>query len=122
MGVAPFNVASSVLLITAQRLARRLCESCKKPADLPAGGAAQGRLRRQDLDVQLAALPRGGLRVPARMAYKGRVGLYQVMPITEDDPAHHPVPRARPLDIAEQARREGVRDLRQRACSRSARA
>ena len=60
MGVAPFNIASSVLLITAQRLVRRLCENCKT-GRLSARGDAQGRLRRGGSRRQLEAVSRGGL-------------------------------------------------------------
>ena len=113
MGVAPFNIASSVILITAQRLGRRLCSHCKKPEDIP----PEALLR--------AGFTRGG---PRRLAgsrygpvgcdhckgtgYKGRVGIYQVMPIT-DDMRQLIMRNGNALDIAEQAQKEGVRDLRQ---------
>ena len=82
MGVAPFNIASSVILITAQRLARKLC-TCKQPADIHEGGAAHGRLQRRGPRWQLGAVQGRRLRNVQGNGYKGRVGIYQVMPITE---------------------------------------
>ena len=89
MGVAPFNIAASVLLITAQRLVRKLCENCKKPADYPARGAAQGGLRRRRARRQLEAVPGGRLPgVQPRLQ-----GARRHLPGDADlrgDPAHHP--------------------------------
>ena len=58
MGVAPFNIAASVLLITAQRLARRLCENCKKPADYPREALLKAGFKESEDRRQLEALPR----------------------------------------------------------------
>jgi type IV pilus assembly protein PilB len=81
MGVAPFNIASSVLLITAQRLARRLCENCKTPADYP----REAMLKAGFTPKTWTAVGSRTARWAARCnnGYKGRVGVYQVMPITE---------------------------------------
>ncbi|UUX95767.1 type IV-A pilus assembly ATPase PilB [Aquabacterium sp. J223] len=111
MGVAPFNIASSVLLITAQRLARRLCENCKVPADYPREALKRAGFRDEDLDGTWKPYRAVGCS-SCNNGYKGRVGLYQVMPITE------PIQRiilseGTALDIAKQAQAEGVRDLRQ---------
>ncbi|MGC4078363.1 MAG: type IV-A pilus assembly ATPase PilB [Rubrivivax sp.] len=111
MGVAPFNIAASVLLITAQRLARRLCEVCKKPADYPREALLKAGYTDADLDGSWKPYRAVGCSA-CDNGYKGRVGIYQVMPITE------PIQRVilsegTALDIAEQAQREGVRDLRQ---------
>lgn len=111
MGVAPFNIAASVLLITAQRLARRLCEVCKKPADYPREALLKAGYTEADLDGSWKPYRAVGCSA-CNNGYKGRVGIYQVMPITE------PIQRVilsegTALDIAEQAQREGVRDLRQ---------
>ena len=84
MGVAPFNIASSVLLITAQRLARRLCENCKAAGRLPSrGDAARPASRPEDLDGTWKPYRAVGCSA-CNNGYKGRVGIYQVMPITED--------------------------------------
>ena len=113
MGVAPFNIASSVLLITAQRLARKLCESCKTPADYP---------REAMLKVGFDASELNGSWKPFRAVgcsacsggYRGRVGIYQVMPVTEEI-QRIILAQGTAVDIAVQAQREGVRDLRQSA-------
>jgi len=110
MGVAPFNIAASVLLISAQRLARRLCETCKTPAEYPREALLKAGFQPEDLDgwkpfraVGCSACNNG---------YKGRVGLYQVMPITETI-QRIILSEGTALDIAVQAQKEGVRDLRQ---------
>src|SRR5207344_2006670 len=82
MGVAPFNIASSVILITAQRLARRLCENCKIQADYPREAMLRAGYKEEDLDGNWR--PFRAVGCPAcNNGYKGRVGLYQVMPITD---------------------------------------
>ena len=83
MGVAPFNIASSVLLITAQRLARRLCENCKTPGRLSSRGVAAAGFAETDLDGSWKPYRAVGCSA-CNNGYKGRVGLYQVMPITEE--------------------------------------
>jgi type IV pilus assembly protein PilB len=82
MGVAPFNIASSVLLITAQRLARRLCENCKTPADYPREALLRAGFSETDLDGSWKPYRAVGCSA-CNNGYKGRVGIYQVMPITE---------------------------------------
>jgi type IV pilus assembly protein PilB len=84
MGIAPFNIASSVILITAQRLARRLCPVCKQPADIPHEALLDAGFKEADRRRQLDALPTGGLLSMCNNGYKGRVGIYQVMPISEE--------------------------------------
>ena len=111
MGVAPFNIAASVLLITAQRLARRLCENCKVVAEYPREALLKAGFVATDLDGTWKPYRAVGCSA-CNNGYKGRVGLYQVMPITE------PIQRiilseGSALDIAKQAQIEGVRDLRQ---------
>jgi type IV pilus assembly protein PilB len=111
MGVAPFNIAASVLLITAQRLARRLCENCKKPADYPRESLLKAGFQPEELDGNWKPYRAVGCSA-CNNGYKGRVGLYQVMPITE---AIQKIilGEGTALDIAKQAQAEGVRDLRQ---------
>ena len=111
MGVAPFNIASSVILITAQRLARRLCENCKTPADYPREAMLRAGYEPEDLDGSWKPFRAVGCS-SCNSGYKGRVGVYQVMPIT-DAIQRIILTEGTAMDIAEQARREGVRDLRQ---------
>jgi type IV pilus assembly protein PilB len=111
MGVAPFNVASSVILITAQRLARRLCENCKQPADYPREAMMRAGYRAEDLDGSWRPYRAVGCS-SCSSGYRGRVGIYQVMPITEAQ-QRIILSEGTAMDIAEQARKDGVRDLRQ---------
>ena len=114
MGVAPFNIASSVILITAQRLARRLCKNCKHPVEIPKEALLRAGFKEEDLDGswQLYGPKEGGCEVCNGSGYKGRVGIYQVMPIT-DEMSRIIMKNGTAHDIADQARREGVKDLRQ---------
>lgn len=111
MGVAPFNIAASVNLITAQRLARRLC-SCKKPMDVPPEALLQAGFSEADLDGSWQLYGPNGCDVCNGTGYKGRVGIYQVMPISEEM-SRIIMRNGTTHDIADQARREGVLDLRQ---------
>ena len=111
MGVAPFNIASSVLLITAQRLARKLCETCKTQADYPREAMLKAGYTEADLDGTWRPYRAVGCSACTN-GYKGRVGIYQVMPITEDI-QRIILSQGTSMDIASQAQREGVRDLRQ---------
>ena len=114
MGVAPFNIASSVILITAQRLARRLCKSCKHPVDIPKEALLRAGFTEEDLDGSWTPYgpKEGGCEVCSGRGYKGRVGIYQVMPIS-DEMSRIIMKNGTSHDIADQARREGVKDLRQ---------
>ncbi|MDD5330047.1 MAG: type IV-A pilus assembly ATPase PilB [Sulfuricella sp.] len=111
MGVAPFNIASSVILITAQRLARRLCK-CKKPIDIPREALLRAGYTEEDLDGSWQPYGHVGCDICKGSGYKGRVGIYQVMPIS-DEMSRIIMKNGTAHDIADQARREGVRDLRQ---------
>src|SRR5438105_66028 len=111
MGVPPFNIASSVLLITAQRLARKLCELCKTPADYPREAMLKAGFKPDNLDGSWKPFRAVGCSACTN-GYKGRVGIYQVMPITEAI-QRIILAEGTAMDIAEQAQREGVRDLRQ---------
>ena len=111
MGIAPFNIASSVILITAQRLARRLCPTCKVPADIPHETLLEAGYREDDLDGSWVTYKAVGCSA-CNNGYKGRVGIYQVMPISEE--IQRIILRdGSALEIAEQARNEGVRSLRE---------
>ncbi|WP_328441069.1 type IV-A pilus assembly ATPase PilB [Methylovorus menthalis] len=113
MGVAPFNIASAVSLITAQRLARRLCPHCKQPLELPREAMLSVGFTEADLDGswQLYGPREGGCEM-CNGGYKGRVGIYQVMPVS-DEMSRIIMKNGTAHDIADQAKREGVRDLRQ---------
>jgi type IV pilus assembly protein PilB len=113
MGVAPFNIASAVSLITAQRLARRLCPHCREPLDLPKEALLSVGFTEADLDGswQLYGPREGGCEM-CNGGYKGRVGIYQVMPVS-DEMSRIIMKNGTSHDIADQAKREGVRDLRQ---------
>jgi type IV pilus assembly protein PilB len=110
MGIAPFNIASSVILITAQRLARRLCPVCKTPADIPHEALVDAGYPEHELDGSWVTYRPVGCSA-CNNGYKGRLGIYQVMPITEE--IQRIILRdGSALEIAEQAKLEGVRSLR----------
>lgn len=109
MGIPPFNIAASVLLILAQRLARRLCEYCKKPLDLPPETLLEAGFKEDDLDGLVVYGP--GECENCVKGYKGRVGIYQVMPITETL-SRIILEGANVTRIAEQSALEGIDDLR----------
>jgi type IV pilus assembly protein PilB len=111
MGVQPFNIASSVLLITAQRLARKLCENCKTPADYPREALIKAGFSEQDLNGTWRPYRAVGCSACSN-GYKGRVGIYQVMPVTEAIQIII-LSQGTAKDIAAQAKSEGVRDLRE---------
>src|SRR5687768_9610540 len=111
MGVAPFNVASSVILITAQRLARKLC-SCKRAADIPPEALLDAGFAEEDLDGSWQPYTHGSCDICKGTGYKGRVGIYQVMPISEEM-TRIIMKNGTAIDLADQAAREGVKDLRQ---------
>ncbi|WP_374316783.1 type IV-A pilus assembly ATPase PilB [Aquabacterium sp.] len=111
MGIPPFNIASAVILITAQRLARRLCENCKVPADYPKEALLKAGFQESELDGTWKPYKAVGCSA-CNNGYKGRVGLYQVMPISEEI-QRIILRQGTAMDIAEQARLEGVRDLRE---------
>ncbi len=111
MGVPPFNIASSVILITAQRLARRLC-TCKEPADLGQDALLAAGFAAADMDGSWMPYKAVGCDRCKGSGYKGRIGIYEVMPVTEAI-QHLILKNASSIEIAEQAQREGVKNLRQ---------
>jgi len=110
MGVPAFNIASSVILITAQRLARRLC-TCKQPLDVDEAALLKAGFLGSDLDGSWVPYRPVGCERCGGSGYKGRVGIYQVMPISEETQKII-MAGGNALQIAQQARLEGVRDLR----------
>lgn len=111
MGIPTFNIASSVILITAQRLARRLCGNCKEPLDVPRKALIDAGYKAEELDGTWTPYRPVGCSA-CNNGYKGRVGIYQVMPISEE--IQRIILRGgSALDIAKQASIEGVRTLRE---------
>ncbi|WP_019568151.1 type IV-A pilus assembly ATPase PilB [Thioalkalivibrio sp. ALMg13-2] len=110
MGVPPYNIASSILLIIAQRLARRLCPNCKEPEKLP-----EEALRKEgftDADIQTGVVSYRAVGCDqCTNGYKGRLGIYQVMPIS-DDMQRGILEGYNSMQLAEQAEKEGIEDLR----------
>ena len=111
MGVPAFNVATAVTLIIAQRLARRLCD-CKQPADLPNETLLKAGLTEEDIKDLTIYTANGCSK--CNEGYKGRVGIYQVMPISEDM-GRIIMSDGNAIDIADQATKEGIDDLRRSA-------
>jgi type IV pilus assembly protein PilB len=112
MGIAPFNVATSVMLITAQRLARKLCANCRRPVDIPRPALLRAGFTEQELDGSWRPYMHVGCEVCKNSGYKGRTGLYQVMPISEQINTII-MKNGNAIEIAAQAKREGVKDMRQ---------
>jgi type IV pilus assembly protein PilB len=112
MGVAPFNIASSVILITAQRLGRKLCPQCKRPEDIPPEALLQAGFVEEDLDGSWQAFGPTGCDACKGTGYKGRIGIYEVMAIS-DEMRQLIMRSANALDIADQSQKEGVKNLRQ---------
>ena len=111
MGVPPFNIASAVNLIIAQRLARRLCENCKTEDDIPKQALLEEGFAQEDIDGGLKLYKAVGCDL-CEKGYKGRVGIYQVLPIS-DAIGRIIMEEGNAMDIAEQAQKDGIPDLRQ---------
>ncbi|HKW79868.1 MAG TPA: type IV-A pilus assembly ATPase PilB [Casimicrobiaceae bacterium] len=112
MGVPAFNIASSVILITAQRLARKLCPQCRRTEEIPPEALLEAGFTEEDIDGTWQAFGPTGCDNCFGTGYKGRVGIYEVMPIS-DEMRQVIMRNGNALDIAAQAQREGVRNLRQ---------
>jgi len=111
MGVPAFNIVSSVILITAQRLARRLC-TCKQPAELSKEALLLAGYKESDLDGSWVTYKPVGCDRCKGSGYKGRVGIYEVMPLSEEI-QRIILKGGSSLEIAQQAQRDGVSNLRQ---------
>jgi type IV pilus assembly protein PilB len=111
MGVAPFNIASSVLLIMAQRLTRKLCPSCKQPDDLPREALLEEGFTEAELDAGVTVYRPVGCEHCTK-GYKGRIGIFQVMRVSEAI-GRLIMEGGNAIQLAEQAAREGVANLRQ---------
>jgi len=113
MGVPAFNIATSVSLIIAQRLGRRLCNNCKVADDLPDEVLREEGFTDQDLTEKFTIYKAVGCD-QCTGGYKGRVGIYQVMKISEEM-SRLIMSGATSIDLADQARKEGINDLRRSA-------
>ncbi len=110
MGVPAFNVASAVNLIVAQRLARRLCSNCKKQVDIPKEALLKAGFKEEDIPGLAIYAPVGCDACSG--GYKGRVGIYQVMPVTSAM-GEIIMRGGNQLDIEAEARKSGFSDLRE---------
>jgi len=111
MGIPLYNIASSVHLIMAQRLARRLCPHCKEPEQLPHDALLEEAFSSHEIEAELTLYRAVGCEHCAN-GYRGRVGIFQAMPISEAI-GRLILEGGNALQLAEQARREGVMDLRE---------
>lgn len=109
MGIEPFNIVSAVLLIMAQRLARRLCEHCKKEVNFPDNVLLSAGFGKEDIGSFTMYGPEGCEH--CNNGYKGRVGIYQVLPITEKMRTLI-LEGGNAMQMAELAKQEGINDLR----------
>jgi type IV pilus assembly protein PilB len=109
MGVAPYNIASTVSLIIAQRLARRLCSNCKKPVNIPREALIDEGFKADEISTLKIYGPVGCDQ--CHEGYKGRVGIYQVMPLT-DAMQRIILESGNVMQLADQAEKEGINDLR----------
>jgi type IV pilus assembly protein PilB len=110
MGVKPYAIATSVSLIIAQRMARRLCSHCKQPLEIPKEALLKEGFQEEDVAAGLRIyVPKGCSACTD--GYKGRVGIYQVLPVTESI-SRIILTGGSAVDIGKQAASEGVWDLR----------
>lgn len=110
MGVPAYNIANSISLIIAQRLARRLCKHCKKVENVPKDVLINEGFPKEAVEKGLKLYAAVGCDQCAG-GYKGRVGIYQVMPITEGI-SQSILKGGNAMDIADQAEADGIPDLR----------
>ena len=113
MGIAPYNITSSVTLVIAQRLARRLCSKCRKPQELPVNALLAEGFTQGEIDAGFTLYQAVGCD-ECTEGYKGRTGIYQVMPMSDEIQAIV-LAGGNAIQIAEVAQQAGVRDLRQSA-------
>ncbi len=113
MGVPPFNIASAVTLIIAQRLARRLCNHCKEKIDIPLAALQEEGFTEEQIASKPDLYKAKGCD-KCSDGYKGRVGIYQVMPIS-DAIGRIIMDNGTAIDVADQAKKDGIDDLRESA-------
>jgi type IV pilus assembly protein PilB len=110
MGVPAFNIASAVSLIIAQRLGRRLCSKCKKPESIPVDALLKEGFTQKQIDSGMTIFKAVGCD-SCTLGYKGRIGIYQVMPISEKM-GRIIMEGGNAMTLADQAEKEGIDDLR----------
>jgi type IV pilus assembly protein PilB len=110
MGVKPYAIASSVSLIIAQRLARRLCDNCKQAKDIPHEALEKEGFTKKEIEAGLTIYVAAGCKL-CNAGYKGRVGIFQVMEVSEAM-GRIIMEGGNAMQIADQALKEGVVDLR----------
>lgn len=113
MGIAPYNITSSVTLVIAQRLARRLCSRCKRPQDLPDNALLAEGFTADEIHEGFTIYEAVGCD-ECTGGYKGRLGVYQVLPMSEEIQTIV-LQGGNAIQIAEVAKAAGVKDLRQSA-------
>jgi len=116
MGVKPYAIATSVSLIIAQRLARRLCSNCKEPIDVPAEALLKEGFSQEEIDNGLTIFHPVGCN-QCTGGYKGRLGIFQVMPVSETT-GRIIMEGGNAMQIADQAKKEGIADLRASALNK----
>jgi type IV pilus assembly protein PilB len=114
MGVPAYNIASTLTLIIAQRLARRLCKSCKRPANIPRLELIREGFKEEEVDAPGFTIYEAVGCDQCDKGYKGRTGIYQVMPFSEAM-GRIIMEGGNAMDIADQAKKEGIKDLRESA-------
>jgi type IV pilus assembly protein PilB len=110
MGVKPYAIASTVSLIIAQRLARKLCDNCKEPIEIPAEALLKEGFSQADINDGLSVYAAKGCNL-CTQGYKGRIGIFQVMPVT-DTIGRIIMEGGNAMQIADQAKADGIPDLR----------
>ena len=118
MGIQPFAIATAVNIITAQRLGRRLCGNCKRPMDLPGDVLLDEGFTEEQVEAGVTVYEAVGCD-SCNGGYRGRVGIYQVMPIS-DEMKRLIMDGSNAIGLADQARREGIPDIRQSALKKVA--
>jgi type IV pilus assembly protein PilB len=113
MGIPPFAIATTVNIIIAQRLARRLCSHCKRPLEIPKDGLIQEGFSERDVEQGFTVYEAAGCD-QCNSGYKGRVGIYQVMPIS-DAMRRLIMEGANAVALADEAQKEGIPDIRESA-------
>jgi type IV pilus assembly protein PilB len=107
----PYAIASTVSLIIAQRLGRRLCDNCKEPVDIPVEALLKEGFSQADIDDGLTVFGPNGCN-QCTSGYKGRIGIFQVMPVTETI-GRIIMEGGNAMQIADQAKADGIPDLRE---------